>query len=120
LTVPLTASSPIEPPGKRSGLTTKLSVRHRQTRALDLDDAGVAELGERATGLGECRHEQSLDQRLRGLAAGAVGERDLGVAEAGALGARRLDDLEHALLAPAGQLVGGGAHTTSLVRARRP
>ena len=26
LTVPLTASSPIEPPGKRSGLTTKLSV----------------------------------------------------------------------------------------------
>ncbi len=26
LTVPLTASSPIEPPGKRSGLTTKVSV----------------------------------------------------------------------------------------------
>ena len=78
LTVPLTASSPIEPPGKRIGLTTKLSVvsasrapstvTRRRRRA-------------RPSARAEGRHEQALDQRLRRLAAGAVGHRDALVAE---------------------------------------
>ena len=48
LTVPLTASSPIEPPGKRSGLTTKESVvtttspaRRRRRRARCMPKAGA-------------------------------------------------------------------------------
>ena len=42
-TVPFTASSPIEPPGKRSGLTTKLSVVIAMLRAVDVDVRGVAQ-----------------------------------------------------------------------------
>ena len=47
LTVPLTASSPIEPPGKRIGLTTKLSVVSARPRAVDGDRARVAQRVER-------------------------------------------------------------------------
>ena len=51
LTVPLTASSPIEPPGKRIGLTTKLSVvtargrrraRRRRASSVDRRSAGAS------------------------------------------------------------------------------
>ena len=48
LTVPLTASSPIEPPGKRSGLTTKLSVVIASS-CRRRDRAGVAELAPAAS-----------------------------------------------------------------------
>ena len=63
-------------------------------------------------------HEQPLDQRLRRLAAGAVGHRDALVAELRALGAGGLDDPEDPLLAVATS--DGGAHTTSRSRAKRP
>ena len=102
LTVPLTASSPIDPPGKRSGLTTKLSVVIASRGATERNRARVAERRQRRR-LCERRHEQPLDQRLRRLAAGAVGERDLLVAEPRPLRARGLDDLEHALLAAGGR-----------------
>ena len=42
-TVPFTASSPIEPPGNRSGVTTKLSVVIASRRAADCDARRVAE-----------------------------------------------------------------------------
>jgi hypothetical protein len=42
LTVPLTASSPIDPPGKRIGLTTKLSVVRRHVDAADRHRAASA------------------------------------------------------------------------------
>ena len=100
LTVPLTASSPIEPPGKRSGLTTKLSVvsaRSAPTRPASPSSVDA-----------EGGREQALDQRLRRLAAGAVRHRDPLVLEPRALGARGLDDPEDPLLA-----VGdGAAHLT--------
>ena len=79
LTVPLTASSPIEPPGKRIGLTTKLSVVSASSAPSTVTRAGVGQRVERRRAEG--RHEQALDQRLRRLAAGAVGHRDLRVAE---------------------------------------
>ena len=47
-TVPLTASSPIEPPGKRSGLTTKLSVVMAMRGAVDLRRARRRRDGVRA------------------------------------------------------------------------
>ena len=47
LTVPLTASSPILPPGTRSGLTTKLSVVIARRIAADLDRAGIGERRQR-------------------------------------------------------------------------
>ena len=67
----------------------------------------------------ERRHEQPLDQALGRLPAGAVGHRDLRVAELGAPAADVLDQAEHVLLA-----VGHSAliahHTTSRSRAKRP
>ena len=89
LTVPLTASSPIEPPGKRSGLTTNESVVTTMSPAA----RAVRELGHPEGG-----REQALDQRLRRLAAGPVGHRDRGVLEARPLGAGGLDDPEDPLL----------------------
>ena len=80
LTVPLTASSPIEPPGKRSGLTTKLSVVSASSRRRRPHVAARRRARPSAS-LRERRDEQALDQRLRRLAAGAVGHRDLRVAE---------------------------------------
>ena len=105
LTVPLTASSPIEPPGKRIGLTTKLSVvSARPVRRPPR---------RRSSSHAEGRREQPLDERLRRLAAGAVGHRDLLVAEAQRLRADPLDQLE-------GACASVGGHTTSRSRAKRP
>ena len=78
--MPLTASSPIEPPGKRSGLTTKLSVVNASRRAADVELGGVAQRLQERTA--EERREQPLDEAPAGLAAGAVGHLDLRVAEA--------------------------------------
>ena len=74
LTVPLTARSPIEPPGKRSGLTTNESVVIASSAPSTLDRAGVAHRLERVAA--ERRHEQALDHALGRLAAGAVGHGD--------------------------------------------
>ena len=89
LTVPFTASSPIEPPGKRIGFTTKLSVVNARAAPPTESSAGVAERRQR--GRPERRHEQALDQRLRRLAAGAVRHRDPLVAELRPAAAGRLD-----------------------------
>ena len=72
--------------------------RQRQSGAVDLDRTGVAELGQRRRSEGGL--EQSFDQRLRRLAAGAVGHRHQLVAEARALAAGGLDDALDPLLAP--------------------
>ena len=103
LAVPLTASSPIEPPGKRRGETTKLSEVIASRTPPSIDGAGVAHRGERLDT--ERRHQQPLDQRLRRLAAGAVGQGDLLVSKTRSLGAGGLDDLQDALFPP------GDAHT---------
>jgi hypothetical protein len=80
--------------------------------------ADRARVGHRRAGLGaEGGDEQPLDQRLRRLAAGAVGHRDRGVLELRALGADGLDDVEDLALA-LGDGVGG--HTTSRSLAKRP
>ncbi len=115
-TVPFTASSPIEPPGKRIGLTTKVSVVRETAVPAIVDRARVGELVE---GLGgEGGGEQALDQRLGRLAAGAVGHRHLVVLEPRALGARGLDDLEDALLAVRALLAGALTRPPSRSRAR--
>ena len=78
-TVPLTASSPIEPPGKRSGFTTKLSVVIAICAPLMSTVRGIAE---RFRGSAEKkRSEQAFDQPAAGLAAGAVRHLDLRIAE---------------------------------------
>ena len=71
LTVPLTASSPIEPPGKRSGLTTKLSVvsassvpstsrrRRRPSRPARLDPEGRRRTGPRSASASPCRRRRA-------------------------------------------------------------
>ncbi len=79
LTVPLTASSPMSPPGKKSGLTTYESVVKASRVPLELEQRGVAERVEQR--VAELLEEQPFDERPRRLAAGAVGERDELVAE---------------------------------------
>ena len=104
--MPLTASSPIEPPGKRIGLTTNASVVMRELA----DARGVVERVD-----AEGRREQPLDQGQRRLAAGAVRHRQLRVAEARRPGAHALDEVERLLLAGVGR-----HHTTARSRATRP
>ena len=70
LTVPFTASSPMSPPGKKSGLTTNESV----VNASPSRDGGVAELVEQR--VGELLDEEPLDELPGRLPARAVGERD--------------------------------------------
>ena len=89
LTVPLTASSPIEPPGKRSGLTTYASVvMARSPTSAASSSASIPKAG-----------ASRPSTRLRvARAAGAVGHRDALVAELRALGPGGLDDPQDALL----------------------
>ena len=105
--------------GKAQRLDDEAVAAERQRHAAGRHRAGVPECGEGAVGAGEGGDEQPLDQRLRGLAARAVRERDPRVAKARGLGPRRLDDREHPLLAIAGKRL-GGAHTASLGRRMRP
>ena len=87
LTVPLTASSPIEPPGKRSGVTTKLSVVTASAASPSVSVAGVG----RASPAARCRsagRSRPSISACDGLAARAVRHRDLLVAQPRALGAR--------------------------------
>jgi hypothetical protein len=76
-----------------------------QPRAVHRHRARVAELRKRV--VGEGGQQQALDERLAGLAAGAVRHRDVGVLELRLLGAGRLDDPEDPFLS------GGFGHTTS-------
>ena len=106
--------------GKAQRLDDEAVARHRHRGVAEHDGRRVGEFPEHTgTGRGERRHEQPLDQRLRRLAPGAMGERDPLVPEAGPLGPRGLDDLEHPLLAAAGHRFRRG-HTTSRSRANRP
>ena len=78
-TVPFTASSPIDPPGKRSGLTTKLSVVIATRGSVDIDVRGISQRpGSRSE---EQRREQTFDQPAAGLASGSVRHLDLGIAK---------------------------------------
>ena len=115
--MPLTASSPIEPPGKRSRLDDVGVGRERELDVVDRDRRGVGELVQRVGR--ERRRKQSLDQALRGLAAGPVGHVDPLIAELRALAARRLDDPQDLLLALGddGRI---GHQTTWRSRAKRP
>ena len=76
LTVPLTARSPIEPPGKNIGLTTNESVENasRAPPSPARQHRRVAELGVRRAA--ERRQEQLLDQLARHRPAAAVPHHD--------------------------------------------
>ena len=69
LTVPLTASSPMSPPGKKSGLTTNESVVNASPSA----DGGVPELVQQR--VRQLLDEEPLDEPARRLAARAVRRR---------------------------------------------
>ena len=77
LTVPLTASSPIDPPGKKSGWTTNESVRERETCATRFEHRCVAEVFE--SGIAEGGKEEMLDKLGAELAAAAVAHHDGGI-----------------------------------------
>ena len=74
LTVPLTASSPMSPPGKKIGLTTYESVVKASRRPVQVEHCRVTERREQR--IAELLQEQAFDERPRRLAAPAVGERD--------------------------------------------
>ena len=63
-TVPFTASSPMEPPGKTSGVTTKPSVGDRHPGFAQRHQGGVAELG-------DARRGRGAEQRGRRSAGGS-------------------------------------------------
>ncbi len=66
--MPFTASSPIEPPGNRSGVTTKLSVVMATGWAADRDAGGVAERSpSSAARAEEQRREQAVDEPAAAL-----------------------------------------------------
>ena len=118
LTVPLTASSPIEPPGKRSGLTTKLSVviaspRRRRSHLRRRRRAAASAPPPKA---GTKRPSISA---LRRLAAGAVGHRDAARRGTSArLRARGLDDRRAPAARARSRSASGGHHHTPPARAR--
>ena len=92
-TVPFTASSPIEPPGKRSGVTTKLSVVIATGASRPMSTwAASPRRSPAAPSVEEQRREQAFDQPAAGLAAGAVRHLDLRVAEPDRRAGRRPPD----------------------------
>ncbi len=78
--VPLTASSPMEPPGKRNGLTTKLSVVKAIGCAVEFQMCGITEWFKRTRK--EKWRKQALHESAAGLATGPVCHFNLGIAEA--------------------------------------
>ena len=85
-TVPFTASSPIDPPGKRSGFTTKLSVVIAMRVPLIVEMGRIAQRFRDAAK--KQRRKEPFHQPAAGLAAGPVRHLDLRIAEAD-LGAQR-------------------------------
>ena len=101
LTVPWTARWPIDPPGNRSGLTTKESVLNTSRSPVGRSRSGaVGQRGQRLVGEGV--HEDGVDQGVRRLAPGTVGQRDDLVGESGAAPAELLDSVEDGGLAASG------------------
>ncbi len=99
------------------GLDDEAVGREGQPRTAGLDRRDI---GERLQSRrGECGHEDALDQRLRGLAAGAVRHRDVRVAQLWSPRALLLDDVEDPLLALA-HARARHRHTNSRSRAKRP
>ncbi len=107
--MPFTASSPIEPPGKRIGLTTKLSVVSASPSTTPASPSSCQRLA------AEGGQEEPGDERLRRLAARTVRHRDPVVPEARRLRAHALDQSQRLVLTRADV-----AHTTSRSRAKRP
>ena len=104
-TVPCTARWPIEPPGKRSGCTTNESVLN--ARRSPLGERQRRGVGQRpGLAVDERIEEHGIDQRGRGLAAGAVGERHDVVAQPRAAAAELGDAVEHRRLAVVGPAAG--------------
>ena len=79
-TVPLTASSPMEPPGKRKRPDDETVGGDRDAGSVDVDVGGVAEWS--GSGPEKQRREQAFHEPAAGLASGAVGHFDLRIAEA--------------------------------------
>ena len=75
LTVPCTARWPAEPPGNRSGLTTKESVLKASRSPPGRVRTAASVLGRRGV-VGEGRQEHGVEQGGRRLAPGAVGQGD--------------------------------------------
>ncbi len=75
--MPLTASSPMLPPGKKSGRTTNESVEKARRAPASVSTAASPSAGEYR--VGEGGHEEMLDQVRRELAAAAVPHDDVGV-----------------------------------------
>ena len=69
----------MEPPGKKSGCTTKESVLMAMRLAGDVEDSGVTEVLESRIAKGG--NEQVLDELIAKLAAAAVSHNDGGVAD---------------------------------------
>ena len=67
----------MEPPGKKSGWTTKESVESARRAPAHFEDSGVAEIFER--GIAEGGQEEMLDEFVAELAAAAVTHDDGGV-----------------------------------------
>ena len=80
LTVPLMASSPIEPPGNTSGFTTKLSVVTAILAPLIFRCAASRQRF--GTGTKKERSEKTFHQTAAGFSTGAVGHLNLRLAEA--------------------------------------
>ena len=118
LTVPFTASSPIDPPGKRMGVTTKLSV----VTAISAPATVSSALSPSAAGSGapNAGHQQPVDQRLASPCPPAPWAIVMRASrEPRPLRARPLDPVEDVLLA-LGDGGGLGHQTTSRSRAKRP
>ena len=112
LTVPCTARWPADPPGKRSGLTTKESVLKARRSPDGQRKHGGVGLGGQGV-VGEGRQEDGIEQGRRRLAAGAVGQGDHLVEQSGPAPAKGLDALEHRRLAAT--TTGGRWRATSVI-----
>ena len=78
-TVPFTASSPIDPPGKRQRFHDKAVSRDCDCGAVDIDVRGISQRpGGRSK---EQWSKKTFDQLAAGLASGSVSHLDLGVAK---------------------------------------
>ena len=77
LTVPFTASSPIDPPGKNSGCTTNESVLSARRAARSFQHRRVAQIFKRR--IAKRGQKKMLDQLVAQLAAAAVAHHDGGI-----------------------------------------
>ena len=83
-TVPFTASSPIDPPGKNSGCTTNESVLIAMLARRQIKHRGIAQILQRR--IAKRRQKQVLHQLVAQLAAAAVAHHDGGIVAPAAAG----------------------------------